>query len=282
MQGQAAGGNLPEFLNDKRVQIGIVAAVVLIVIGVIAFMMFGNQQSASTGAGMEGMPPGAEMMNGPDDMMMGNGPGMPGDPGMMAMDPAMGGMPGMDPMMGGMPGAAAQPPAQEKPAKGLPKAVPSRKNPFQPNKDIAEVLESIAVPDTTVNSLPHDLYSELSPPKPAVANEGEEDGGPPVPPMRVAGVMMGAQVSAIMQMGNETFQVTPGKMIPESNPTYRVERIEQDKVFLSRRWEFGPRKGTQKIEVGLAGSAVPITAGAYPGMMGGIPGMGGAGGNGPR
>jgi hypothetical protein len=76
--------------------------------------------------------------------------------------------------------------------------------------------------------------------------------------------------------------VIPGKMIPESNPVYRVERIEQDKVHLTRRWEMGTRKGTQKIEVLVAGSSTPVNYGpvAGPGMRPGGSGSG-PGGNGP-
>jgi hypothetical protein len=71
-------------------------------------------------------------------------------------------------------------------------------------------------------------------------------------------------------------QVTPGQMIPASNPIYRVDSIEQDTVRLSRRWEIGSRKGVQRIEVGLsARAASPGGAGVGGGMPGGYPGGGG-------
>jgi hypothetical protein len=281
---QASSGSLPPFLQDRRVQFGLLGVLAVIIIGAIVFVVMGNQ-SGDAGTGVEvatGMPGATNAplgMEATDANAPAGTSDMPG--GMPVADP---GMPGA--MPGAMPGMAptgAAPGATEKPAKGLPKAVASRSNPFAPNTEMQQVVDSIftvtANPDY---ALAHDIYNELNPPKPQVVGEGEEEGGPPVPPMRVAGVMMGAQVSAIMQVGSEHFQVIPGKMIPESNPVYRVERIEQDKVHLTRRWEMGTRKGTQKIEVLVAGSSTPVNYGpvAGPGMRPGGSGSG-PGGNGP-
>jgi hypothetical protein len=104
--------------------------------------------------------------------------------------------------------------------------------------------------------------------------------------MRVAGIVQGSdQLSAMIQMGDVFMQVTPGNMIPEGNPVYRVERIEPSKVVLTRRWEMGERTGVQRIEVALANGqsqnqGFGMSGAGYPGggMAGGYPGGGMAGG----
>jgi hypothetical protein len=154
-----------------------------------------------------------------------------------------------------------------------------RKNPFAETGEIKNVLNSIptiATPEFTAQA--HNLYAdELHKPKPPLdpnASEDEDD-GPPIPTMRVAGVVYGKQVSATLQIGEQYMQVTPGQMVPASNPIYRVDRIEQEKVYLSRRWEMGSgdnaKKGVQRIEVGLTARAASPGGGAY-GAPGGYPG----------
>jgi hypothetical protein len=124
-----------------------------------------------------------------------------------------------------------------------------------------------------------DVYKELYKPKADVKVTSGEDqnDGPPIPAMRVAGVIFGSSAgpTATMQIGDQFIQVTPGKMIPEGNPVFRVERIEQEKVVLSRRWEMGSKHGVQRIEVTLAGSAgraggAGFAGGGYPGAGGGM------------
>src|SRR5207249_1705161 len=101
-------------------------------------------------------------------------------------------------------------------------------------------------------------------------------------PMRVAGIVLGSAVSAIIQIGNDHIQVTPGKTIPNGNMAFRVDSIEQDKVTLSRKWQEGDRKGVQHIEVSVAGlpggsgmgtpAFNPAGAAAGPGGFPGGPG----------
>jgi hypothetical protein len=159
--------------------------------------------------------------------------------------------------------------------------VPTRTNPFRQNKDIQDAINSIPPPpappeDKSVAPELH-VYQELYKPKDklAVTTGEDQNDGPPIPAMRVAGVIFGSAAgpTATMQIGSEFIQVSPGKMIPEGNPVYRVERIEQDKVVLTRRWEMGSRTGVQRIEVTLAGSAPQAGGGAFGGgAMGGYPG----------
>jgi hypothetical protein len=127
----------------------------------------------------------------------------------------------------------------------------------------------------TVMASAHDLYIELNPPKPDVQVAGEgADQGPPIPPMRVTGVVLGNVVSAVLQLGDgnnaQFVNVVPGKMIPEGNPVYRVASIESGTVTLVRRWEEGNRKGVQRIEVTLSGSSNRGGAGG-PSFGGGSP-----------
>lgn len=278
-------------LQDRRVQIGLGVAVVLgiLIYVLLAFVIKPGTSGVAPAVGTDPMmmEPGMPGGNGPTSLMPG---GVPmGDSG--AMNPnldTMGVGGGFGPMAGSQGAGAAAAPASNRPEKDreLPAGVRARGNPFQPNSDMREVIRSIdpyrPPPDIGV---PHGLYNELNPPKYKGGNDPNE--GPPIPAMRLTGVVMGSQVSGLLQMGSEYIQVTPGKMIPENNPTYRVDRIEADKVVLSRRWEFGTRKGTQRFEVPLAAGSEPPPFMGFGAPAGGFGGAGmmpgrGAGGNGPR
>ena len=208
-------------------------------------------------------------------------------PGGPAMSPP-GGAGFAPPPMAGAPtgGAPAAGNAPAETGKKQPPGVPVRGNPFAPNKELAEVLKSIPTPPTSPEAVApaHDIYNELYEPPPSVTVSDDENEGPPVPPMRVTGIILGTQVSALMQIGGEFLQVTPGKWLPnDNNPIYRVERIEQGKVILTRKWEEGNRKGIQRIEVGISGasgggSGFRPGGGTRPGMF---PGMGGPAGSPP-
>lgn len=279
MQAASNGGPLAALTQNKKAMIGIGVAAVLAIIILIVQMVSSMAPPPIAEAppeGLSGAAPGE-----PGAM-----PGAPGEPGAAPMpgsaDPALSAaMPGM-PAPAGMPPAGA-PPAGAAPAetgKKQPPGVPVRGNPFAPNKELAEVLKSIPEPPNAPEAMSpkHDLYTELYEPPASVTVSDDENEGPPVPPMRVTGIILGTQVSALMQIGGEFLQVTPGKWLPnENNPIYRVERIEQGKVILTRKWEEGNRKGIQRIEVGISGAAGggtgPRPGGGFrPGMM---PGMGG-------
>ena len=168
-------------------------------------------------------------------------------------------MPGAAPAPGGAPAATAAT-ASEQPSRQAP-GVPTRKNPFSATSELRDVLKSI--PPTVDYKVPeaisptHDIYAELNPPEPPVSVSDDEGEGPPVPPMRVAGFVEGAQLSATIQLGSPPGarfeQVTPGKSITFRGQTYKVERLEQNKVILVNNWEMGNRTGTQRIEVTLSG-----------------------------
>lgn len=269
MQAASDGGPLAAITQNKKAMIGIGVAAVLAIV-ILLFQVFQSMAPPApppppVGVDPAGLPGGADMAAGPGAMV---------DP---AADPAMAAMPGAMPgmMPGGMPGAApAAAPASPEPVKKQPPGVPVRANPFEPNRELAEVLESIPAPITAPEAVSpkHDIYAELYEPQPEVQLSDDENEGPPVPAMRVTGIILGNQVSALMQIGSEFMQVTPGKWIPnDTNPIYRVERIEQGKVILTRRWEEGNRKGIQRIEVGIAGAGGQRPGG--PGYRPGVPGM---------
>jgi len=157
--------------------------------------------------------------------------------------------------------AAAAPPARVSASASA--GVPTRKNAFDVNSELAKSVKAVPPPpgpvmavDRTVPVTPA-LWQQLQsqrPPDPGPVTLGESQPGPPIPAMRVAAIQQGAQVSAVLQIGGEFMQVTPGKRIPEGQPVYWVERIEGDRVILVRRWEANGAHGTQRIEVTLQGA----------------------------
>jgi hypothetical protein len=205
-----------------------------------------------------------------DDLPTPMSPGVPGG--------AQFGMPGAT--TGTAPAAAAKPvDSNVRPPKG----VSTRGlNAFQPNSELRKVIADVPpIPRIPPEiAAEHHLYDELNPPKPVAqvsSMEEDENGGPPIPPMRVAGFVEGAQLSAIIQIGSGAGgvyeQATPGKVIRYGANSYRVASIEQGKVMLVNNWEIGDQKGTQRIEVLLApaassvpGYAAPIYGGPQPGV----------------
>jgi len=288
MQAQAAGGSsegIQGLLQNPKVQIGVIAVGAIAIIVVIWLLFFNSGAAPAPTPAVPGGPMVPEGAAGPPGGPVVPG-GVEGAPGAPGMPPGASGMPVGAPMggvsaapggmagPGGAPGAAAEGATKKKAA-----GVPTRKNPFAETKEIDDVLKSIPeppVPEFTAQA--HNIYvDELHKPKPPVGEVLAEDetDGPPIPTMRVAGVVYGKQVSATLQIGEQYIQVTPGQMVPASNPLYRVDRIEQEKVFLSRRWETGSgptsKKGVQRIEVGLSARAASPGGAGY-GAPGGYPG----------
>lgn len=286
MQAQASGqagggGGLQGALQNPKVQIGVIAVGAIAIIIVIYFLFFSDTaQPAPAPAAPEG---------GLSAASPGNTPGSP--PGGAAA-----GQPKMAPM-GGAPATAAAPGAPGAPGQAGAAAadkdtvkgpgVKTRLNPFKETKEVKAVEDSIRIyePPPSI-APPQSIYiDELHKPKPntKVATDAAQEGEPPIPAMRLAGVVYGEKVSATLQIGEAFVQAVPGSMVPPTNPLYHVDRIEQEKVYLSRRWELAGHKGVQHIEVTLAGA--PPRAGGFtpgiPGVGGNGPGGNGPGGNGP-
>lgn len=310
MQAQAgASGGSGSILQNPKVLIGVIAvgAIALIAIIWMIFAPKGGGETAAPvadtalavgngpagpgagGAGVNGLP----SPSSPSAPTPAPGLTPQGDPGLGAPGAAAAPAPGGAPVTGGAPGAGGSAPGADKPPKAKGPGVPTRRNPFGMNTELKTAYNSIPEINQPKQKDPladqHLLWQELQAENPKVTStgvtEGEDAPGPPVPPMRVAAIQRGAQVACIIQIGSEYFHATPGKMIPDQTPVYRVEQIENDKAVLTRRWEDQGRKGVQRIEVSLQGSSNPSTtpAGFAPGM--GYPGGGGngpgGGGNGP-
>src|SRR5262249_11761425 len=97
----------------------------------------------------------------------------------------------------------------------------------------------------------------------------------PVPPMRVAGVHTGSIVAAILEVNGQTIPaVVPGStfQVPGSGDQFRVDRIERDKVMISR--EVPGYTKRQVVQVGMEGGPTGPIGGPMPGMgpMGGMSG----------
>src|SRR5437660_9263868 len=84
----------------------------------------------------------------------------------------------------------------------------------------------------------------------------------PDPPMRMAGALFGNRVYGVLEINNTQQVVNPGDKVG----IYRVERVERDKIVMSRPG----RKGRRTVEAALAGN--PSLAGQYPTGDSGIPG----------
>ncbi len=265
MQAKAGAGsstNLPAFLQDTRVQIGVGVIAVLAIIFMV-WNMIGNQGSSAPP-----VPPGTAA--GLPAGYPGTGPGLT--------------VPGADDGATTPPAAAPTEAAKKKGLVG-PKP-PHRANPFSENSELRKVEASVPKPpETLAYAAPQNLYGELRKPKPPVGvSDTEDTEGPAVPPMRLAGIIQGPdRLNAMLQMGSQFMPVAPGQKVPDPNQgPFRVDTIEPDRILLSRHWEMGDKKGVQHVEVALSAgtqSAPAFTpgagAGGYPGGAGGYPGAGG-------
>lgn len=279
-QGAGGGSSLTTALQNRNVQIGLGVVGLLIVIAVIVVIVMNSQGGG--GASTAVIPAsGQTALSGPSNM---TGDDDPAAPPISVPGGASFGMPGTATTTGTTGGTAtAKADPQARPTPG----VSTRRNPFEPNVELAKVMKEVPPPPTMPEYIAdrHALYEELNPTKPStrvVSGFEDEEGGPPIPPMRVAGFVEGSQLSAILQIGSGLsgtyINATPGKMIEYAGNTYRVESIEQGKVSLVNRWEIGDRKGTQRIDVELANAATRAPAYAAP-IYGGTPGSAPTGGS---
>jgi hypothetical protein len=134
---------------------------------------------------------------------------------------------------------------------------PARHDPFKMPSDL--------VPE------PPPIEASLPPSDDYVNNRMEEATRPtpdqyirevPDPPMRMAGALWGNRVYGVLEINNDTQVVTPGDKIG----IYRVERVERDRIVLSRP----SKRGRRTVDALLAGN--PSLAGQFPTGDSGIPG----------
>jgi len=286
-----AGASLSNWISQpKNRMIAVVGGVlVLVIIAVVVVMMMSggggssNGTSSATTAGSGG----AGGSGGSSGFPAGGSAGIVGQTGMSGggaapMAVGTGGVAGTGSGSGsaaaggagGAKGAAAGAGPGE-PKKVASAAVPSRSDPFQYNSELRGLYgemrplftEPVVLPPAHV-----DQWYELYKP-PHGREEGNEDVVPnlPVPPMRVAGIHNGNVVSAILEVqGQVQPPVVPGAKVLND---FRVDRIERDKVVLSRKVPGYTRP--QIVEVGMEGPSQ--LSGRAPAMPGGptMPGMSG-------
>jgi len=121
------------------------------------------------------------------------------------------------------------------------------------------------------------LVSTYGPFEPVFTPPEEPDHNPPViedqPYRRLAGVVVGDSVLAIIDMGNGTTElIRPGQQIPNSE--WKVVSIDQDKAVLRRNGKTLPHEITVRLEsppggVG-GGTGVPGFGGGQSGRNGGM------------
>ncbi len=217
--------------------------------------MMGAGGAGMQGAGGPGMMQGAGMMGagGPGGMM--KGPGMMGAGGAGMQGP--GGPSMMQGMMGqqggqmGMQQAMAPVVEKSKPPKEK-----IRANPFAPSEGFG-----MTVAQRIATEVPRQDWFRQRPSAAVAA------GPPPVetlPNVRMAGLLWGDRVSAVLDWSGDMRVVRPGNQVDG----WRVERIERNGMWL--------RQGNRRARVNLQASS----SGVGGGMMGGGPGMMGAGGPG--
>lgn len=248
---------MQQWLNDpknKPIVIGGAVAVILIVaVAMFMFMGGGGQQPAPTQTATGPTPAGGFSPEGlPEDQPTPGGPSPAGMGG-----PMMGG-----PMMGRTDGAGAAQQVAEAPKEGKP---PSqyRVDPFKPLPWEADISKPpILSVVTPVRLQPIPTYK----PK----EEEQEDVLPPQPYRRVAGIMWGQSVAAIIEtQGDLPRVVKPGDTLDGM----RVARIEPNQVVLSTLGK-KPREITVKLGAPITpvGRAFPGYGGGAPGVPGGMPG----------
>jgi hypothetical protein len=223
---------------------GIIAgAVVAIALIFFAFTMFSGGDDTGDTGGDEAAAPSAIPAAGPPPTVMDAGTGAPVDA----------------TATGGAATAKPKPPTEI-----------SRADPFAPlfprPKPNPEQLMAMAARQELAALPPLTIYQ----PNPTALAEGGQVTGPALAPQeapdttqrRVAGIVMGKNASAIMEIDGGTVVVQPGDVLPDLS---RVERIERDRVLLRKgsRAIFVPLSSNPNGAVGGGPVGGPGTAGPY-------------------
>ena len=262
------GQTLMDILQNKKALAGIVAGVVLVM--AVFFYFFSGEGG---GDNTEFAPD-----NGPGTTPTASAPGaVPGAAGPMGPTETP---PGGAPIAG--PSSLSAAGATTAASKPLPPSEPHRADPFapliprpKPNPATlaaqAAEREIASLPPLTIYRTPETTLAGATG-STVIGAPGAAQEQPDTSQRRVAGIVAGKNVSAILEVDGQTAVVKPGDVLPDLS---RVERIERDRVLL--------RKGTRAIFVPLAsnptggaGGGAPITAGpAGPygvgGRMRGVP-----------
>jgi len=253
--------SLPPALQNKNVQIGIIVLALLLVLVIVFTQILGSNSQPPSEAymgpgGPGGGPPGYPGMPGGSmgyPGMPGGSAGYPGGPPGGMGYPGVAGY-GTDMASGGAPlnGAGGQQPAK----KAGPRP-PARHDPF---KTPAELIPE---PTPIAESLPTSTdYLALREEEITKPNPEQLMREVPDPPMRMAGALWGNRVYGVLEINGKTELVHPGTEVG----IYRVERVDRDRIVLSRP----SRHGRRTVDALLAGN--PSLAAQYPTGDSGIPG----------
>lgn len=246
---------LPPALQNQKVQIAVIAIGILVALGFLMKQILGGGEAppdaAYLGPGASGSPYGPPGGPGGYPGPPGAPGGYPGPPG----GPSISGY-GTDSAAGtdaltGTAGTAAT-------AKKAGPRPPARKDPFSAPADQRPEPVSVAAQLPATNNLYVDYRQERIT-APTVEQLVRDE---PDPPMRMAGALFGNRVYGVLDINGQTQVVNPGDKVG----IYRVERVERDKIVLSRP---GPQ-GRRRVEALLAGN--PALAGQYPTGDPGVPG----------
>jgi len=236
-----------DILQNKKALAGIIAGVVLVMVAyfVISGMMGGDS---------------SDEFESPSDTASAPGAG-PMAPGPTTAEVPPGGAPVPGPASMASAGAAA---------KALPPAEAHRVDPFAPlvprPKPNPEALaaqaaerEIASLPPLTIYRTPETTLAG-EPGSTVIGAPGAGQEQPDTSQRRVAGIVAGKNVSAILEVDGQTAVVKPGDVLPDLS---RVERIERDRVLL--------RKGNRAIFVPLASSPTGGQGGGGAPVMGAGP-----------
>lgn len=227
------------FMTDKKNTpiVGAVAGIVLILVVLFYLKQFGiigggggGDYTADTGTGT------TDTMSAPADTPPTSGP-QPVTPDQAASGGAA------------APGGGAAP-APATPVDKMPPMLAYRKDPFMSSKGLPTPRDALM---TILPSVRHPRLLPASISLPAVGPDAAEapETLPPQPLRRVAGIMWGSKVKAIIESNGKTYVKMPGETIPEER--VRVERIEPTGVILTTLDTRRP----MSIRVNLAGSLAP-------------------------
>jgi hypothetical protein len=252
--------NTPLNLQDRRVQYAILAiAVIAILVLLFMFVLQGNPSSVGTPTSEITVGPPGGPVGGPagDPTLSLGGPGVsspagptfgPGGP--VGGDPAAAGNAAAF-GYGAPTGQFGQPAQQAAAPRGGPKP-PRRADPFRHLiSDVDQGFQAAYEQQTREPSVADELAAVGVQPAPLYqtmraeqqleeAMEAAAAGavGGLDPPMRMAGVIHGNRVSGILEISGQPRVVRPGEAIGP----YRVERIERERMVLSRPMSGGKRR----------------------------------------
>lgn len=252
-----------DFLNDKKNQPIIIGVIVAILLAVGVFLYLQSRPPADAGqaaagvsqpAGGTGATPGAAPATSAPETTAPAQPGQGAPPQTATTAPAA---------PSGTPSAAAGTPAGAPAGSKAVAATPVEKfraDPFamlNPPKKVKTAVVQVR------EAIPYPTWLIIPKKAPVATAQHTEGDVVDTTPRRMAGVMFGNSVSAIMQTNQETIVVRPGDLI--ENSTMRVEKIEPTRIVLkSMDNPKKPRYVDVMMAAGLGNPTAATTAAPAP------------------